>query len=82
MCSIPVFAARFAGRAPAFADVNLLDANFDLASVEQAIREGGVGAGGSPVHMFGKPDNMDGLAARFGTRLTWWKTWRFPWGPN
>lgn len=62
MCSIPVFAARFADWAPAFADVNLTDANFDLNSVEQAINGGGVGAV-VPVHMFGKPDNMDGLAA-------------------
>ena len=62
MCSIPVFAARFAGWSPAFADVNLLDANFDLGSVERKMAEGAVGAV-IPVHMFGKPDNMDGLAA-------------------
>lgn len=62
MCSIPVFAARFAGWTPAFADVNLDDANFDLESVERALSEGGVGAV-IPVQMFGKPDNMERLAA-------------------
>lgn len=62
MCSIPVFAARFAGWSPAFADVNLSDANFDLDSVERRMAEGGVGAV-IPIHMFGKPDNMDGLSA-------------------
>ena len=62
MCSIPVFAARFAGWKPVFADVNLNDANFDLDAVERALGGGGVGAV-IPVQMFGKPDDMDGLAA-------------------
>jgi dTDP-4-amino-4,6-dideoxygalactose transaminase len=62
MCSIPVFAARFAGWEPSFADVNLNDANFDLDSVERALGGGGVGAV-IPVQMFGKPDDMEGLAA-------------------
>jgi dTDP-4-amino-4,6-dideoxygalactose transaminase len=62
MCSIPVFAARFAGWTPIFADVNLTDANFDLNSVERAMKAGGVGAA-VPVHMFGKPDDLDALSA-------------------
>ena len=62
MCSIPVFAARFAGWTPVFADVNLKDANFDLEAVERVLGEGGVGAV-IPVQMFGKPDDMEGLAA-------------------
>ena len=35
LCSIPVFATRFAGWEPVFADVNLSDGNFDLADVER-----------------------------------------------
>ena len=62
MCSIPVFAARFAGWTPAFADVNLGDANFDVGPVERALAAGDVGAV-VPIHMFGKPDDMDALAA-------------------
>ncbi len=64
LCSIPVFAAGFAGWRPAFADVNAVDANFDLEDVERALREsaGRVGAI-VPVHMFGKVDNVEALAA-------------------
>jgi dTDP-4-amino-4,6-dideoxygalactose transaminase len=71
MCSIPVFAARFAGWEPAFADVNLADANFDLTQVENALKSGGIGAV-IPVHMFGKPDDMEGLTAlcqRYGASV-------------
>ncbi len=62
MCSIPVFAAFFAGWEPAFADVNLVDGNFDLADVERALAQGGVGAV-IPVHMFGRPDDVESLEA-------------------
>lgn len=62
LCSIPVFAARFAGWEPAFADVNLADANFDLNDVERVLTAsaGRVGAI-VPVHMYGKMDDLDGL---------------------
>jgi dTDP-4-amino-4,6-dideoxygalactose transaminase len=71
MCSIPVFAARFAGWEPVFADVNLSDANFNLDDVERALQAGGIGAV-IPVHMFGKPENIGGLSAlceRYGADL-------------
>jgi len=63
MCSIPVFAAGYAGWAPGFADVSLADGNFDLADVERALVEspGGVGAV-VPVHMFGKMDDVHALS--------------------
>ncbi|MGQ0645871.1 MAG: DegT/DnrJ/EryC1/StrS family aminotransferase [Elusimicrobiota bacterium] len=60
MCSVPVFAAFFAGWRPAFADVNPLDGNFDLGDLERALAEGGAGAV-VPVHMFGRPDDLDAL---------------------
>lgn len=63
MCSIPIFAARFTGWEPVFADVNLSDANFDLEDVERAFREGGGIGAVIPIHMFGKPENMEGLSA-------------------
>lgn len=64
MCSIPVFAATFAGWRPVFADVNLEDGNFDLADLARVMEEekGRVGAV-APVHMFGEPDNMEALKA-------------------
>lgn len=62
MCSIPVFAAGYAGWAPAFADVNLSDANFDLSDVERVLVEskGRIGAV-VPIHMFGKMDDVHAL---------------------
>lgn len=71
MCSIPVFAAGFADWEPTFSDVNLKDANFDLNHVEGVLKAGGVGAV-VPVHMFGKPDDMEGLSTlcdRYGAPL-------------
>lgn len=65
MCSIPVFAARFAGLVPDFADVSLEDGNFDRADLERALAEGNAGAV-VPVHMFGQPDDMEALAALCG----------------
>lgn len=63
LCSIPVFAARFAGWTPAFADVNLADANFDLTDVAGVLREAGGRVGAVvPVHMFGKMDDVERLA--------------------
>lgn len=64
MCSIPVFAAPFAGWTPAFADVDVEDGNFDLADVERRLKEdpGRVGAV-IPVHMFGLPDKLEDLQA-------------------
>lgn len=62
LCSIPVFAARFAGWRPAFADVNLSDANFDLDDVARALAGGGGQVGAVvPVHMFGKVDDVERL---------------------
>lgn len=62
LCSIPVFSAAFSGCVPHFADVNLKDANFDLESVERALRlaQGKIKAI-VPVHMFGKPDDVAAL---------------------
>lgn len=60
LCSIPVFAARFAGWVPDFADVNTADANFDLEDVARRMSAGGVGAV-VPVHMFGKVDDVERL---------------------
>jgi dTDP-4-amino-4,6-dideoxygalactose transaminase len=71
MCSIPVFAARFAKWEPSFSDVNLKDANFDLNHVEGVLKAGGVGVV-IPIHMFGKPDDMERLSdlcARYGVDL-------------
>jgi dTDP-4-amino-4,6-dideoxygalactose transaminase len=65
LCSIPVFAARFAGWAPAFADVNLADANFDGDDVARVLQKGAGRVGAVvPVHMFGKIDDVEGLARR------------------
>jgi|GEM_PF-2370725 len=60
LCSVPVFASRFAGWTPVFADVSLDDGNFDLNDVQRVLEEGGVGAV-VPIHMFGKPDDMNRL---------------------
>jgi len=62
LCSIPVFATRFAGWTPAFADVNLSDANFDLDDAARALADGGGRVGAVvPVHMFGKVDDVERL---------------------
>jgi dTDP-4-amino-4,6-dideoxygalactose transaminase len=62
MCSIPVFAARFAGWTPAFADVNAGDGNFDLADLELRLAEHAGRTGAVvPVHMFGRPDRIEEL---------------------
>lgn len=60
LCSVPVFAAGFAGWRPAFADVALEDGNFDPEDLERTLKEGGVGAV-VPAHMFGQPDDMERL---------------------
>lgn len=65
MCSIPVFAAAFAGMRPVFADVSLETGNFDLASLETACRTHRPAAV-VPVHMFGRPEDMDAVASIAG----------------
>jgi dTDP-4-amino-4,6-dideoxygalactose transaminase len=73
MCSIPVFSALFAGLRPEFADVNLDDANFDLADLERTLSQAKDRIGAVvPIHMFGRPDNMDALqdlCRRYGAAL-------------
>lgn len=71
MCSVPVFAAPFAGWTPLFADVSLSDGNYDLADLERVL------AAERPqavvtLHMFGRMENMaavGALAARFGASV-------------
>jgi dTDP-4-amino-4,6-dideoxygalactose transaminase len=70
MCSIPVFAASFAGFEPLFADVNLSDGNFDLDSLESVIKRCSRPGIVVPVHMFGKPDALDQLKT-FCDRAGW-----------
>ncbi len=73
MCSIPVFAASFAGWRPVFADVSLRDGNFDPASLERILSRGRGRTGAVvPVHMFGQPDDLDALKTlcdRYGAAL-------------
>ena len=72
MCSIPVFAASFAGLEPLFAGVNLSDGNFDLDSLEAVMKRSARPGIVVPVHMFGKPDALDRLetlCGRFGWTL-------------
>lgn len=62
MCSIPVFAASFAGMKPLFSDVSLEDGNFDKSALERTLAGGkGKIAAVVPLHMFGKPDDMEAL---------------------
>jgi dTDP-4-amino-4,6-dideoxygalactose transaminase len=61
MCSIPVFAAPFAGWTPIFSDVNVVDGNFDAADLERTLAETENVGAIVPVHMFGKMDDVDHL---------------------
>jgi dTDP-4-amino-4,6-dideoxygalactose transaminase len=64
MCSVPVFAGPFAGMKPLFADVRLSDGNIDLADLEKLLKEqAGKVAAVVPVHMFGRPQDMEKLSA-------------------
>jgi dTDP-4-amino-4,6-dideoxygalactose transaminase len=62
MCSVPVFAAPFAGWEPVFADVSLEDGNFDLVHLQKILERhrGEIGAV-VPVHMFGQPEKLKAL---------------------
>lgn len=61
LCSIPVYAASFAGWRPLFADVNLVDGNFDLEDVERLLATTPNVGAVVPIHMFGKMDDVDQL---------------------
>ena len=71
MCSIPVYAAPFAGMKPVFADVSLETANFDLNDLESVLKTERPAAV-APLHMFGKPEDMEAvraLAERYGASV-------------
>lgn len=85
LCSIPVFAASFAGLRPLFADVDPATGNFDFADLDRVLAGSPAPAAVVPVHMFGRADDMDALsvaAARRGASvvedvaLAMGSTWR------